>query len=71
MVAEHIRAHGLVCPQCRVVQPSSSKLTADHITPLSMGGDLLGPMRVLCMRCNIRAIHALRPDLARRGRPPR
>lgn len=68
LVAEHIARHGLVCPQCRERQASSSRLTADHITPLSAGGDVLGPMRVLCLRCNVQAIHALRPDLARRGR---
>jgi len=68
MVAEHVARHGLVCPQCRIPQASSSRLTADHITPLSAGGDVLGPMRVLCLTCNVQAIHALRPDLARRGR---
>ncbi len=27
-------------------------LTADHIAPLARGGDPLGPLRVLCRRCN-------------------
>lgn len=71
MVAEHVRRFGPVCPECggRVVPGDrSTTLTADHITPLSAGGDVLGPMRVLCLRCNVQAIHAKRPDLARRGR---
>lgn len=66
MVAEHIAKHGLLCLLCGVVQASPSKLTADHITPLSAGGHVLGPMRVICLLCNIQAIHAMRPDLARR-----
>lgn len=66
MVAEHVRKHGLLCLLCGVVQSSPSKLTADHITPLSAGGDVLGPLRVICSKCNVQAIHAMRPDIARR-----
>jgi 5-methylcytosine-specific restriction endonuclease McrA len=29
-------------------------LTADHLTPLALGGDPLGPLLVLCRRCNSR-----------------
>ncbi|HEX2111582.1 MAG TPA: HNH endonuclease [Gaiellaceae bacterium] len=34
-------------------------LTADHLIPLARGGNPLGPLRVLCRRCN-----------SRRGAPP-
>lgn len=74
LVAEHVARHGPVCPLCggRVDKADHSTwLTADHITPLSMGGDILGPMRVLCLGCNVRALHAMRPEIARRGRPAR
>ena len=38
------------CIQCG----STRDLTADHITPLARGGHPLGPLRVLCRRCNSR-----------------
>jgi 5-methylcytosine-specific restriction protein A len=31
---------------------ATTDLTADHITPIAVGGDPLGPLRVLCRRCN-------------------
>ena len=33
---------------------SLDRLTGDHITPLSRGGDPLGPVLVLCLSCNSR-----------------
>lgn len=52
---EHVARHGLVCPGYarpphRVA--SIRELSADHITPTSMGGPMDGPLRVLCARCN-------------------
>jgi hypothetical protein len=32
----------------------NTRLTADHLTPLALGGDPLGPLLVLCRRCNSR-----------------
>lgn len=31
---------------------AADDLTADHVVPLAVGGDPLGPLRVLCRRCN-------------------
>lgn len=38
-------------PWCSVCA-STIDLTGDHITPLAQGGHPLGPLRVLCRRCN-------------------
>jgi len=50
-------APGRVCPGYRrdahVLRPGEF-LTADHITPTSVGGDPAGPLAVLCNRCNVR-----------------
>lgn len=71
LVAEHVRRFGPVCPECggRVIPGvPSTTLSADHITPLSEGGALLGPMRVCCVGCNARRNVQRNPHLARRGR---
>jgi 5-methylcytosine-specific restriction enzyme A len=38
------------CEECG----ATTNLTTDHLTPLAQGGDPLGPLRVLCRRCNSR-----------------
>jgi 5-methylcytosine-specific restriction enzyme A len=53
--AHQRRAHAAIaaqpwCSNCG----ATTDLTADHITPLARGGDPLGPIRVLCRRCNSR-----------------
>lgn len=48
-VAEWVEAHGPVCPVCGA---ETDDLTADHLVPVSEGGDPLGPVRVICRRCN-------------------
>ena len=50
-VAEWVEAHGSVCAVCGKV---TDDLTADHLTPVSSGGDPLGPVRVVCRSCNSR-----------------
>ena len=71
LVEEHRRQHGPICPHCGGRERPGdfgSRLSADHVTPLSEGGDLLGPMRVLCVSCNARRNVQRNPHLARRGR---
>lgn len=36
------------CSRCGAVED----LTADHLVPLSRGGDPMGPTETLCRRCN-------------------
>jgi 5-methylcytosine-specific restriction endonuclease McrA len=54
---------GLFGRQAIAAQPwcsncgSPTDLTADHSTPLARGGHPLGPLRVLCRRCNSRRGH--------------
>ena len=73
-LAEHRRTFGSRCPRCRRDEDRADRstwLTLNHITPLSLGGHILGPTEVLCLRCNVQLEHRDRPDLARRGRPER
>jgi 5-methylcytosine-specific restriction endonuclease McrA len=52
-----VAAHGLVCPGYAVPRHAvsmRSDLTADHVTPISLGGRIDGPLAVLCRRCNVR-----------------
>jgi hypothetical protein len=70
-LAEHRATFGPRCPRClrpedRAIR--SSWLTVNHITPLSLGGHILGPTEVICLRCNVQQEHVDRPDIARRGR---
>ena len=44
-------------------------LTADHITPLALDGDPLGPLRVLCRTCNSRRGARVESRLRRWGPP--
>lgn len=46
--------HGDWCPGYRVPAHASDDLTADHITPVALGGDPRGPLTVLCRSCNSR-----------------
>lgn len=43
-----VAVHGFVCPRCG---HRTTDLTADHVIPRFEGGEL-GPLRVLCRRCN-------------------
>jgi 5-methylcytosine-specific restriction enzyme A len=50
-VEDWVEVHGPVCPMCGA---TTYDLTADHIVPVSKGGDPLGPVRVICRSCNAR-----------------
>ena len=54
------------CPGYGVPAHAATDLTLDHVIPLSRGGAVLGPTRVLCRGCNTRKMHADRPQ---RGKP--
>ena len=47
-------AVGNRCPGYRVPSHTAYDLTADHVVPISMGGEMLGELSVLCNRCNAR-----------------
>lgn len=71
LLAQHRATFGPRCPRClrpedRAIR--STWLTLDHVTSLSLGGDIMGPVEVCCLGCNDRKVHRDRPDLARRGR---
>jgi 5-methylcytosine-specific restriction endonuclease McrA len=49
--------HGEVCPGFGVtghLVVSPNRLTADHVRPISLGGDVDGELQVLCLGCNVR-----------------
>ena len=54
VVREHRERLGDVCPGWARAPHHSSDLTADHIIPVSRGGDIDGPVQVLCRSCNSR-----------------
>ncbi len=60
LVKEWVEAHGYWCPGFEVEPHPSADLTADHILPVGLGGDVLGPMQVLCRKCNSRRGNKLR-----------
>lgn len=43
----------------------STWLTVNHVDMLAKGGDILGELEVLCLRCNVQQEHAELPELAR------
>ena len=52
LIAEHIAAHGHLCPICG---QDSDRLTVDHVQPYARGGSAAGgEKRVICDRCNKR-----------------
>jgi 5-methylcytosine-specific restriction enzyme A len=53
-VAEWRDLHGDWCPGYDRPSHPAADLTADHIVPVSKGGDLMGPFVVLCRSCNAR-----------------
>src|SRR5688500_19655508 len=54
VLAAHRERYGDTCPAYLVSPHSSTRLSVDHIRPLSKGGALLGPTQVLCVACNSR-----------------
>lgn len=46
--------HGNWCPGYEVPAHTSDRLSADHITPIALGGSPDGPLSVLCVSCNAR-----------------
>lgn len=53
-VAEWVDANGYWCPGWGCEGHYSEDLTADHVIPVSLGGDPLGVVTVLCRACNAR-----------------
>jgi hypothetical protein len=53
-VATWIAEHGYVCPGYGVPPHQSRRLQADHVQPVSLGGDPGGELQVLCRTCNVR-----------------
>lgn len=53
-LSAHRAQYGDWCPGYRRDGHEADRLTVDHITPLSVGGALLGPTQVLCQGCNSR-----------------
>lgn len=51
-VAAWVRLHGWNCPGWQREAHPSTDLTADHITPIQLGGPQGGPLTVLCQPCN-------------------
>jgi 5-methylcytosine-specific restriction protein A len=54
-VAQHVATYGLWCPGAHEVghnSHASDDLTADHLTPVALGGREDGPLRVLCRSAN-------------------
>lgn len=46
--------HGNWCPGYGVPAHPSEHLSADHLTPIALGGAPDGPLGVLCISCNAR-----------------
>ncbi|QCQ93040.1 HNH endonuclease [Rhodococcus sp. SGAir0479] len=53
-VDAHRAVHGDWCPGFEVPAHPSDRLTADHLTPIALGGAPDGPLGVLCVSCNAR-----------------
>lgn len=71
LLAEHRATFGARCPRCLTPEDRAVRrtwLTLNHVTTLSKGGDVMGPVEVMCLGCNDRQLHVDRPDVARRGR---
>lgn len=69
MVDAWLAEHGAWCPFCGEADYYESdgkpvQITADHVTPLSQGGDWYGPIQPMCRRCQARQ----GAKLANRGR---
>ena len=62
-VRAHIRVHGMWCPGFGIPPHAATQLTADHIHPVSLGGDPRGPYAVLCRSCNSRKGNKMEPDV--------
>jgi 5-methylcytosine-specific restriction protein A len=65
LVRTWIEQRGQWCPGYEIPGHYSEDLTADHTFPVGLGGDVLGPMTVLCRSCNSRRGNKLRQAGAR------
>ena len=54
VVDEWVRLHGWTCPGFKRPTHPSHYLQADHLIPVSLGGDPGGQLGVLCRACNVR-----------------
>jgi 5-methylcytosine-specific restriction protein A len=67
-----VEQHGYWCPGYGVPPHPSHLLQADHVQPVSLGGDPGGELRVLCRSCNVRKGGANRIRFpSSKSRPPR
>ena len=57
-----IDAHGCICPGFDRPPHPAASLEADHIIPVSFGGDPLGELQTLCHQCNVRRYAAMVRD---------
>lgn len=70
-LARHRATFGARCPRClrpELAEDKGTRLSLNHVTPLALGGDLMGPVEVMCVRCNSEQVHVDMPHLASRGR---
>ena len=54
-----IEAHGYICPGFERPSHPAMNLEADHVVPVSFGGDPLGELQTLCHQCNVRRYAAM------------
>jgi len=65
IVKQHRAQYGDWCPLCG---RSEVKLSADHITPVALGGSEDGPLRVACMDCQHKQAGHVGAEVQRRNR---
>ena len=53
IVDNWVRLHGWTCPGYKRPPHPSHYLQADHLIPVSLGGDPGGQLGVLCRACNV------------------
>ncbi|AWZ25663.1 hypothetical protein CEJ39_17155 [Rhodococcus pyridinivorans] len=63
--------HGDWCPGYQRPPHHSTQLSADHITPVALGGAQDGPLGVLCISCNARKGNRVQHGHDPRGTPGR
>ena len=59
-VRDWVEQHGWICQGFGCPSHATQQLEADHIDPVSMGGDPLGELQALCHQCNVRRYAAMK-----------
>ena|SRR5216683_4120427 len=58
VILRWVKRNGWTCPGIGVPAHVSHDLVADHVKPLSEGGEtVLGNLRAICRACNTRRLH--------------